>query len=280
MATYAIGDIHGCLFELQELLQKIAFNPRHDKIWLVGDLVNRGPQSLETLRFIKSMGEAVVVVLGNHDLHLLALQYHHKFKEDFPFLRPVLEAKDSAELLFWLRQQPLFHHDAQLGYTMVHAGILPSWDLDEAQKHSLEVEQALRGDQYVEFLNHMYGNKPNQWNENLLGYERLRFITNVFARMRFCDANLHLNLTCCARLGEQPPGYTPWFKIPNRKTRNNKIIFGHWAALAGHTYEPLVYALDTGCAWGEFLTAMRLEDEALFQVKFSGKKLSLPKNNQ
>jgi len=266
MSTYAIGDIHGCFAELQKLLSLVAFNPEKDRLWLVGDLINRGPQSLEVLRFVKFLGSAATVVLGNHELYALYLHYHNRLLNNFPHLKVILSAPDSTELLAWLRQKPLLHYDVSLGYVMVHAGILPEWSLVEAQSYAHEVEEILRGPKYADFLYHMEGNKPVQWSENLSGWERLRFITNCFTRMRFCDAGSRLNLTCKAEIGTQPPGFMPWYMVPNRKTKKDKIIFGHWAALAGQVYEPNVYALDTGCVWGERLTALRLEDGRKFAV--------------
>jgi len=267
MSTYAIGDAHGCLPELKELLEAIAFNPNHDKLWFTGDIIGTGVHSLETLRFVKSLNDSAILVLGNHEIFLLYLQYHHKLLENFSLLKPILNAPDSSELLFWLRHLPLLHHDSNLGFVIVHAGILPIWTLKEAKTYANEVEFALQNNSF-DFLNNVEGTKPDSWDENLTGCLRLRFITNVFTRMRFCDAKSRLNLTCSTELGKQPPGYMPWFKVPDRKNKDVKIIFGHWAALLGNTAsEPSVYGLDTGCVYGNKLTALRLDDEKIFSVK-------------
>lgn len=267
MTTYAIGDVHGCLVALNKLLKKINFTPKKDKLWFVGDVVNRGQQSLETLRFLYSLGDDAVLVLGNHDLHLIALQFHQEIIAKFPQLQAIFSADDCDELLRWLQKKPLLHYDSALGYAMVHAGLPPQWDLNLAQSCAKEVESALQGAHSAEFFRHMYGNKPDLWQDNLQGWDRLRFITNCLTRIRFCDINGRLNLTCSAKVGSQPPNYMPWFKVPERKSKNLKIIFGHWAALEGKTDEPLIYPLDSGCSWGKSLTAMRLEDGALFSTE-------------
>jgi len=264
MSTYAIGDVQGCYDELQDLLQLIAFDSSKDYLWFAGDLVNRGPKSLEVLRLVKSFGKKAVVVLGNHDLYLLSIANGHPFKDHF--LYEVLAAPDCGELLEWLRHQPLLHYDAQLNYTMVHAGLPPQWSGEQAKRYAAEVAVMLRSDKYVEFLKHLYGNKPTQWSSSLHGWNRLRFITNALTRIRFCDAQGNLDLTVKGEIGSQPAGYMPWFEVPERASKNQKIIFGHWAALQGKVNEPNVFALDTGCVWGGYLTAMRLEDGQRFAV--------------
>lgn len=266
MATYAIGDIHGCYSELEALLAAINFDAKRDQLWFVGDLVNRGAFSLRVLRFVYSLGQAAIVVLGNHDLHLLALRYQEKLLDHFPHLQEIFLAPDGVELLKWLEMRPLLHYDRSLGYLLVHAGLPPQWDLEKAEALAKEVEEVLRGPKQKDFFQHMYGNKPDLWQENLHGWGRWRFIINCFTRIRFCDMEGRLNLTCKAKLGEQPPGYLPWFQIPNRQSKNLKIVFGHWAALEGKAYEPSVYALDTGCVWGGALSALRLEDTKMFSV--------------
>ncbi len=263
MATYAIGDVQGCYNELQELLQLIHFDSVTDRLWFAGDLVNRGPQSLEVLRFVKNLKNSVVV-LGNHDLHLLAIANGHPFKDHF--LHDVLNAPDRDVLVNWLRQRPLLHYSPRKGYAMIHAGLPPQWTLHQAKRYAQEVEQALRGDKYVSFLEHLYGNKPLQWNRNLRGWSRLRFITNALTRIRFCNEEGVLDLTTRGEIGSQPKDYLPWYQIPNRASQKVKIIFGHWAALAGKAEGVNVYALDTGCVWGGSLTAMRLEDGQRFSV--------------
>jgi bis(5'-nucleosyl)-tetraphosphatase (symmetrical) len=268
MANYAIGDIHGCLHEFTALLKLINFSENRDKLWLVGDLVNRGPHSLEVLRFIRSIEKSVIITLGNHDLHLLALQFMPRLHAKFPLLGPIFAAPDCAELLHWLRMQPIMHYDDKLGFAMSHAGIFPHWEIEQASMYAREFESTLRSKKYSDLLFHMYGSKPERWEEKLSGWDRLRFIVNAFTRMRFCSADGKLNLTCKAEIGSEPFGYMPWFKVPNRKNSMIKIIFGHWAALAGKTDEPNIFALDTACVYGGKLTALRLEDEEEFSIPY------------
>lgn len=266
MATYAIGDIQGCFKPLQELLTKINFDPQKDTLWFTGDLVNRGPESLETLRYIKNLGDAAITVLGNHDLHLLAVsEGHEKFQHDSDTLNPILQAEDREELLSWLRHQPLVHHDELLNMSMVHAGLPPQWDLDQARVASKEVEDVLRSENYLDFFNHMYGNLPDVWNENLKGHDRLRFIVNCFTRLRFCNEKGKLALSAKGEPGTQPQGLIPWYQVPNRQSQNNTILFGHWSTLGLHRDDNVV-ALDTGCLWGGELTALRLEDNQVFSL--------------
>lgn len=264
MSTYAIGDIQGCLEPLQCLLKKIAFDPAKDKLWLAGDLINRGPDTLATLRFLYSIRTSLVIVLGNHDLHFLAVAYGLRKKSQYDTLDELLQAPDCAELIQWLRQQKLLHHDPALGFTLVHAGIPPQWELAQAQACAREVEAVLQSDAIAEYLATMYGNKPSCWEDGLQGQERLRLITNYFTRMRFCNAHGELELATKESADAAPVGYAPWFSFAERKTKHEKILFGHWAALEGHTNIPNIYALDTGCVWGGALTAMRLEDSQKF----------------
>ncbi|CAN5376934.1 symmetrical bis(5'-nucleosyl)-tetraphosphatase [soil metagenome] len=264
MATYVIGDVQGCFDELQQLLQLINFEPKQDTLWFAGDLVNRGPKSLEVLRFIRNLKQRAVVVLGNHDLHLLAIINGKERFKTTDTINDILTATDVVELCQWLRHQPLLHHDPVLGYTMVHAGLAPQWDLTLAERCAAEVAAVMQGDLYQEFLTHMYGNEPKCWQNDLLGWERLRFITNCFTRIRFCDAAGNLDLI---NKGDTSfPGYMPWFKVPNRKHKDLQICFGHWAALGAAQVEPGVFLLDSGCVWGNKLTAMRLEDKSRFSV--------------
>ncbi len=272
MPNYSIGDIQGCFIALNKLLTKIQFNPANDTLWFTGDLVNRGPQSLEVLRFIKSLGKQAIVVLGNHDLHLLAVSKKYAPYKKQDTLAEILMAPDCLELCDWLRQQPLLYHDVQLGYTMVHAGLAPQWDLTKALRCANEVQTILRSDRYPEFLAHMYGDEPHCWQDELTGWPRLRLITNYFTRMRFCKLDGTLDLDKKGSAGNPPADFLPWFKIPNRAHKDLKIIFGHWAALNGKTDEPNIFALDTGCAWGNCLTAMRLEDGKRFTVACAEKK--------
>jgi bis(5'-nucleosyl)-tetraphosphatase (symmetrical) len=265
MATYAIGDIQGCFDELQQLLHIIHFDTKHDTLWLVGDLVNRGPKSLEVLRFIKQL-KNTVAVLGNHDIHLLAT-----FNNKDPYhithnLEAIFEAPDGRELIDWLRFRPLIHHDHQLDYVMVHAGIYPYWNLEQAKQYAHEAEEMLRSDNYIDFLEYLYGNEPNVWKNTLTGIERQRFIINSFVRMRFCNREGTLDFTETGKVHSSPKNYLPWFAIPNRATTSNRIIFGHWAALRGKTNTENVIGLDTGCVWGGNLTAFRLDDSQRFST--------------
>jgi bis(5'-nucleosyl)-tetraphosphatase (symmetrical) len=260
MTVYAVGDLQGCLDPLKCLLERVAFDPARDKLWLVGDLVNRGPQSLETLRFLFAMREAVVCVLGNHDLHLLAAANNIERLKKGDTLREILEAPDRDELLDWLRQQKLLHYDAERDIVMVHAGIPPQWSLKKALRCAEEVEEALRDDaRLLPFLDGMYGNEPNRWDSDLKGVTRLRVITNYFTRMRFCKADGTLDLKTKEGMDSAPPGYAPWFSYKQRKTRGQKIIFGHWAALEGRCDEPGITALDTGCVWGGAMTLLNVD---------------------
>lgn len=267
MATYAVGDIQGCLRPLQALLIHTKFKPEKDKLWVAGDMINRGPDSLKTLRFLYHLRHSLNIVLGNHDLHLLAVAAGKRKTSHSDTLKAILEAPDRDCLLEWIRQQPLVHHDANLAYTMVHAGIPPQWTIKQALKYSQEVESALKSNKIVSFLDNMYGNQPDCWHKNLKGYERLRVITNYFTRMRFCDSKGRLELDSKAGVQHAPSGYLPWYSHRNRKTHDDRIIFGHWAALGGKADHENVFAIDTGCVWGGELTMMRLEDEKLFSAK-------------
>ncbi len=256
MAIYAIGDIQGCYDDLQRLLTEIDFNPQNDQLWFVGDLVNRGPHSLETLRFIKSLGDAAIAVLGNHDLHLLAVAHKHVPLREKDTLRPILQAKDSDELLYWLRHRPLLHYNDD--FCMMHAGLPPQWDFAMAKKMAAKVESELRGNQYIKFLKGMYGNLPDRWSNKLKAQEQLRFTVNCLTRMRFCDASGRLDFKYSGKPGSQPKHLIPWFDLPNRRNSHLKIIFGHWSALGYHQSNNC-YAIDTGCLWGGQLTALNLD---------------------
>ena len=272
MATYAIGDIQGCYDELLALLEMIAFDPQQDTLWFAGDLVNRGPKSLDVLRFVKGLGASAITVLGNHDLHLLALwQHKHRHFKSSDTLAAVISAPDAEELLNWLRQQPLLHHDSRLDFTMVHAGLPPQWDLLTAIACAREIEQVLRGPKFKEFLSHMYGNKPRKWSSDLKGWDRLRFIVNCFTRLRFCHENGRLEFDNKGRPGEQALELLPWFRVPNRRTVENRIVFGHWSTL-GYYSENRATCIDTGCLWGGQLSALRLDDRQLFSLRCPGAK--------
>lgn len=270
MAVYAVGDVQGCLDALRALLERIDFQPSRDRLWLVGDLVNRGPHSLETLRFVRELGERAVAVLGNHDLHLLAVAAGAARVRRRDTLSPVLGAPDRDVLLEWLRQRPLLHHDPDLAFTMVHAGLAPDWDLDTAARCAREVEAVLRGPGHRELLAHMYGDEPARWSNQLAGWARLRFIINALTRLRYCDEAGGLALGASGPPGSQSPGLVPWFEIPWRRSRERRIVFGHWATL--QLARPLdpglhgVYHVDTGCVWGGHLTALRLDDRRFFHV--------------
>ena len=269
MSIYAVGDIQGCYTELEQLLKLIAFDPEKDQLWLVGDLVNRGSGSLEVLRLIKSMGDAAVTVLGNHDLHLLAVAAGVAELHRSDTLDEILQAPDREALLTWLRQQRMLH--VQDDYVLLHAGLFPQWSVPQAQQLAHEVEQELRGENYVTLLQKMYGNTPDHWDDTLTGYERLRVITNSLTRMRICTAQGEMQFKFKGELSDVPAGYLPWFDLPQRASANATVVFGHWSAL-GLINRPNVIALDTGCLWGGNLTAIRLEDRKLFQVKCSQQK--------
>ncbi|CAA0120653.1 Bis(5'-nucleosyl)-tetraphosphatase, symmetrical [BD1-7 clade bacterium] len=262
MATYAVGDLQGCLDPLLCLLERVKFDPIQDTLWCAGDLVNRGPQSLETLRFVKSLGDACVAVLGNHDLHLLAVAYGGAKLKRSDTLKEILEADDCENLLTWLRHQPLVHHEYD--YTLVHAGIPPIWSIKQARARAKEVEAVIQGPDYLNYFREMYGNKPDLWHDDLSGQDRLRCITNYLTRMRFCHADSTLDLSNKNGPEDAAPGTSPWYAFENRKAAGQRIIFGHWAALQGDSQGPDVFAMDTGCVWGGQLTLMRLDDQAMF----------------
>ena len=260
MSTYAIGDIQGCFDSLQQLLDKIQFAST-DRLWFTGDLVNRGPQSLEVLRFIKSLGPNHKVVLGNHDLHLLSVAYGLKSKKPGDTLDSILEAEDVLELMGWLRHQPLLHYDSSLNYLMVHAGLSPLWDINKARSLAKEVEQELQNEDYAFLLENMYGNDPDHWEDHLSGISRWRCIINYLTRVRFCDAEGRIEMEYKGKIKDKPKDLIPWYDLPNRQTRDQNIVFGHWASLEGQVDTPNLFPLDTGCVWGRSLTAMRLEDQ-------------------
>lgn len=265
MPTYVIGDVQGCFSELKALLQKIQFDKNQDTLWFTGDLVNRGPDSLEVLRFIQSLGEKHKVVLGNHDLHLIAVAFGVRNLHVDDTLNPILTARDCDQLIDWLRHRSLLH--VEKNYVMVHAGFAPSWTLEKAKLLAKEVETVLASSSPHAFLQHMYGNQPDHWDDQLKGQDRWRCITNYLTRIRFCHADGRIDLSYKGELGGEPEGLLPWFLVPNRQMQDVKIIFGHWAALGGKAIAPSIYPMDTGCVWGNCLTAMRLEDAMRFSVK-------------
>jgi bis(5'-nucleosyl)-tetraphosphatase (symmetrical) len=257
MATYAIGDIQGCYDELRRLLDRLEFNPAEDRIWFVGDLVNRGPLSLQVLRFVRNLKDRAVTVLGNHDLHLLALAAGNEKHSGKSNLQDVLEAPDRDELVHWLRHQPVMHYDPGKGFAMIHAGLPPQWTLHQALSCARELEQVLRGPDYGAFIRRIYGNEPSLWSDSLEGMDRLRFVVNCLTRLRYCDAEGKLALKEKRVPGAHPPHLIPWFAVPGRETRGDRILFGHWSTL-GYIAAHNVWSLDSGCVWGGSLTAIRL----------------------
>jgi bis(5'-nucleosyl)-tetraphosphatase (symmetrical) len=262
VSTYAIGDIQGCYDELRSLLDTIRFDPSHDTLWLVGDLVNRGPNSLQTLRYLRGLGDAVVTVLGNHDLNLLAVAAGIRKPHKSDAVDDLLNAPDRDELLRWLRTRKMMHADSR--YAMVHGGLLPQWSIARALELAGEVEAELQGENHVELLTRMYGNAPARWDDALTGYDRLRVIVNAMTRLRLCDAQGTMEFDHKTKPVDLPPGYMPWFDVPGRKNADTPIICGHWAAL-GLVVRNDLLAIDTGCVWGRTLTALRLEDRRVFQ---------------
>lgn len=262
MSTYAIGDIQGCYPELQRLLERIRFDPAADTLWFCGDLVNRGGESLEVLRLIHGIRERCIVVLGNHDLSLLAVAQRSAEAQSRvnPDLRRVLEAEDGAMLIDWLRHRNLIHHDEALNFTLVHAGIAPSWTLKQALHIGQEVERALRGPQHRGLLARMFGNKPSRWSSKLHGQDRLRAAINILTRMRYCDVRGRIDFDANGAPGTQPAGMYPWFEVPGGKPRESRIVCGHWSTL-GRFAGLGIYAIDTGAVWGGQLTAMQLDAE-------------------
>lgn len=260
MTRYAVGDVQGCLEPLQCLLEEVAFNPGKDQLWLAGDLINRGPASLETLRFVKGLGDCTRIVLGNHDLHFLAIAHGTRTENRSDTFDKILQASDCPELMQWLQQQHLMYSDPSGDYHMAHAGIPPIWTVQQTRQYATEVEQVLRSNQATDFFHHMYGNEPAVWDNKLQGWARLRVITNYLTRMRFCNPEGVLDFDHKLTIIDKPD-FKPWFAYP-RDTRQ-QIIFGHWAALQGQANSKGVFALDTGCVWGHDLTLMNLETQQM-----------------
>ena len=260
MAIYAIGDVQGCYDQLAKLIDRLHFEPASDELWFVGDLVNRGPRSLDVLRFVRSLGSSAITVLGNHDLHLIAAA--HDRRRGAPAvdqsLQPVLAARDRDELIGWLRRQPLALYRPELNTLMVHAGVLPSWDPLQTIKLAREVETVLRSEEASAFLQVMYGARPDRWSPDLSGADRLRFITNCLTRIRFCGPDDSLDFRHKGPPGSQPETLTPWFDVPERATASVRVLFGHWAAL-GLVQRKNLLGIDTGCVWGRQLTGARLD---------------------
>ena len=263
MAIYAIGDIQGCYHAFQALLTRIQFNPKLDQLWLVGDLINRGSGSLEVLRWCYAHQDSLKVVLGNHDLHALVVAHGFVKAHKGDTLDGLLAASDRDILLDWLRHQRLLVQEDN--FLMVHAGLLPQWTAKQAMAYAAEVEVALQGENYLEFLFHMYGNQPNRWSDNLVGLDRLRLITNAMTRLRVCTEQGEMEFAFKGELQDIPSGFMPWFDVPTRATQTSEVIFGHWSAL-GLQHRNNVYPLDTGCLWGGQLTAMNIHTKVITQV--------------
>ncbi len=267
MATYFVGDIQGCFDELQLLLQQVHFDTEKDQLWLTGDLVARGPKSLETLRFIKSLGKAAVTILGNHDLHLLAVSQGISSKKEKDKTLAIFEADDCQELLTWLRHQPLLAIHPDYNIVMTHAGISPQWDINTAIACADEITAILQSEQWLWLLQNMYQNYPDSWDNRLSGINRYCYIINAFTRMRFCHLDGRLDMACKLPPQEVDPNeMLPWFELKNRVALSHKVIFGHWAALMGQGNDQVI-ALDTGCVWGEYMTMYRIDDDKYFTQK-------------
>jgi bis(5'-nucleosyl)-tetraphosphatase (symmetrical) len=261
VTRYAVGDVQGCYEELRALLERLKFSADRDRIWFTGDLVNRGPRSLEVLRYVRSLGDSAIIVLGNHDLHLLALAYAARRKrKSADTLDEILTARDRDVLLEWLLGRPLAHFDAERGDLLVHAGLVPQWDVDTALTLAREVEAALQSDAAALF-DAMYGDQPDRWTESLTGVDRLRFAINVLTRIRMCTPDGQIDLKIKGSPRDAPGPYRPWFEHAHRRTRDVRIIFGHWSAL-GLVQKHGVVGLDTGCVWGGALTALDLDGDA------------------
>lgn len=271
MAIYAIGDIQGCYVSFKRLLEKIAFNPAVDRLWLVGDMINRGKYSLEVMRWIVEHEHVVNVVLGNHDLHALCVYEGFGKVHRSDTLETLFSADDGPELIHWLRQQPLMVVENDIA--MVHAGLLPQWSIEQALSLAGEVETKLRSEGYREFLRNMYGNQPNRWDADLTGMDRLRLITNTFTRLRIMDACGAMEFSFKGEMDQIPDGYVPWFEAANRQSVGHLIVFGHWSALGLHLTAD-VMGIDTGCLWGRELTALRLEDRQTFSVPSAAEDLA------
>ncbi len=258
MAVYAIGDLQGCYDSFQRLLDKVKFDPDKDRLWLTGDLVNRGPKSLKTLRFVRGLGKSAKVVLGNHDLHLLAVAHDVGDSTDrFGSLAKILKVNDRDELLDWLRRRPLTHYSKKLNTLLVHAGLPPQWSINKTLARAEEVETRLRSRSYVKFLEKMYGNSPDRWSGDLSGNKRLRFIVNCLTRIRMVDGKGRLDFEHKGPPADARKGLRPWFEVEEPAWEGTRIVFGHWSAL-GLVINPKLICVDTGCVWGRQLTAVQL----------------------
>lgn len=270
MATYAIGDLQGCLDPLERLLDRLAFDPAQDRLWFVGDIVNRGPQSLEALRFVRALGDRAITVLGNHDIHLLGCRFGTRKTRGRDTLEPILEADDRDELLDWLRRRPLLHHDPDLDWTLVHAGIAPSWTLEQAVEEARATEAAMAGKDPGRFFTEIFGNHSDRWDAHAAPIDRHRFAINAFTRMRYCHPDGRLDFDEKRPPERADPGLVPWFDVPGRRTAGLRIVFGHWSTLGPARPRRNAWDIDQGCLWGRELTALRLEDEQIFSVPCAG----------
>ena len=273
MPTYVIGDVQGCYPELRSLLRECGFDARRDRLWFTGDLVNRGPCSLDVLRFVADLGDRARVVLGNHDLHLVASARGARRPRSKDTFHDVLEAADGEALIDWLRRRPMIHHDPERAFVMVHAGIAPAWTVGDAIGYGEELSRALEAPDHRRLLRNMYGNEPDRWRDSLTGIDRLRFIANAFTRMRYCHADGRLDVTESRPPGDQDPSLTPWFTLRDGGADRVGIVFGHWATLQLRAALPRtlhVRHVDTGCVWGGSLTALRIEDDREFSIDCRG----------
>ena len=270
MAIYAIGDVQGCYYALIRLLDRINFDSANDRLWFVGDIINRGPDSLAVVNLIMDMHESAIVVLGNHDLHLLAVATGVANEKKSDTLQAILSSPEKDKIIDWMRKKPLLHYEEQLNFAMVHAGLMPQWEIQQALEYTAEVAHVLASEDYRAFLKVMYGNTPNVWHANLTGYDRLRFIVNCCTRMRYLENTQVLNFSEKCPPGRHKSELTPWFVPKQRKNLAQKIIFGHWSTVHLGTIKSFapynVYPIDTGYVWGNSLTALRLEDEKIFSV--------------
>lgn len=259
MTTWAIGDLHGCLTPLKRLLDAIEFESEHDRLWFVGDIANRGREPLETLRFVRDLGESAITVLGNHDLHLLAVMHGVRKPSQKDTLDTILRAKDRDELEAWMRSRPLMHTDKALRVVMVHAGIHPAWTFEQANALADELHRVISSHRFERFLGHMYGDMPAQWKDDLLKHERRRFAINVFTRMRYLNLDGSLDFNCSAPPAQAPKKLLPWYAMPDRIDPGLRVVFGHWSSHPAMS-PPGVLPLDRGCVWNGTLAAHALED--------------------
>ncbi|RMH20268.1 MAG: symmetrical bis(5'-nucleosyl)-tetraphosphatase [Gammaproteobacteria bacterium] len=266
MATYAIGDIQGCYDEFRHLLDNIHFNST-DRLWLVGDVINRGPRSLQTLRFIRNeLADQAIMVLGNHEIYALAAFHKIVSHDEKNTFYEIFDAPDAEELLYWIRNRPLVHYDPSLRAIMTHAGIPPVWNLTDTLTYANEIAEQIRSEDYVELLTRIFGQFPTDWDANRKGWQHYRYLVDGLTRLRFCTPEGTLDVKTKGGLSSAPQGYYPWFQCPGRKPVDADIIFGHWSALRGIHLDG-IYGIDTGCVWGGRLTALRLEDKVRFSVQ-------------